>query len=59
LYKPDTLDFTFVEEAKWVKHIRKLTKAIDFMEKSSNLKTKLSEILPLHQLSSHLKIIFV
>lgn len=58
IYKPES-DCVFEQEAKWAKHIRKLTKAILFMEQQSQLVNKIADVLPLNQLSAHLKTFFV
>jgi hypothetical protein len=47
------------QELRWVKQVRKVVKAIAFMDKGKLTSPKFGEILPLIKLSQHLKNIFV
>lgn len=56
-YKGESSDFTPEAEARWVKHFRKVVKALNYMEKSKLSGCRLSEVLIV--LSEYLKTIFV
>ena len=56
-YKGESSDFTPDAEGRWVKHFRKVVKALNYMEKSKLSGCRLSEVLIV--LSEYLKTIFV
>lgn len=60
LYKPNETILGFDDEVKWVKHFRKLCKAIKAMEQGAvQLATKLGSTVQLNELTDHLKVLFV
>lgn len=60
LYKPPAEEqaFSIDKELRWVKQLRKVIKAIAFMEKAKTTTPKLGNS-PIKNLSGHLKMIFV
>ena len=58
VYKPDE-QFNLDREIRWAKQIRKIIKAIVFMEKGKTTYPKFGESPALQQLSQHLKSVFV
>ena len=57
-YKPGgDSDFSPEAEVRWVKHFRKVVKALSYMEKSKLSGSRLSEVLIV--LSEYLKTVFV
>ena len=58
MYRPDE-NFNLDKEIRWAKQIRKIIKAIVFMEKGKMTYPKFGESTALQQLSQHLKSVFV